>query len=290
MIAAARGLADVIWSREIEGGTYATPERRAALEARIGELSNGIRDEVVRRYYRQDLAQRLQRTFAPEAGRGSYGRGNFRVAARAISAANQAGGLPRAARSRRVRRANSNRAAAARRPRLGARPSTAALPGGQRLAVVVTGSMGGLFAALLLRKVGWTVDVFERADVELSGRGAGIVTHAELCSVLEAVGLDSTKNLGVAVQGRKTLDCTAHEAGQQEAERDGGGSDGQLQHLVPDDFVDEGRTSAESANKSSSSGRKRDERDMWLRHDNDFRELFGRPSCPRSLYNVSDSR
>lgn len=68
--------------------------------------------------------------------------------------------------------------------------------------------MGGLFAALLLRKVGWTVDVFERADVELSGRGAGIVTHAELCSVLEAVGLDSTKNLGVAVQGRKTLDCT----------------------------------------------------------------------------------
>src|SRR6266478_10017534 len=47
VISAARGLADVIWSREIEGGTYATPERRAALEARIGELSGGIRDEVV---------------------------------------------------------------------------------------------------------------------------------------------------------------------------------------------------------------------------------------------------
>src|SRR6201995_4016113 len=39
VISAARGLADVIWSREIEGGTYATPERRAALEARIGELT-----------------------------------------------------------------------------------------------------------------------------------------------------------------------------------------------------------------------------------------------------------
>src|ERR1700680_7865 len=77
VISAARGLADVIWSREIEGGTYATPERRAALEARIGELSNGIRDEVVRRYYRQDLAERLQRTFAPEGGRGGYNRGNF---------------------------------------------------------------------------------------------------------------------------------------------------------------------------------------------------------------------
>ena len=80
VIAAARSLADMMWSREIEGGSFATPERRAALEARIGELSNGIRDEVVRRYYRQDLAERLQRTFAPEGGRGGYGRGNFRGA------------------------------------------------------------------------------------------------------------------------------------------------------------------------------------------------------------------
>src|SRR5437868_4736198 len=79
VISAARGLSDVLWSREIEGGNFATPERRAALEARIKELSNGIRDEVVRRYYRQDLAERLQRTFAPESGRGGFaGRGNFR--------------------------------------------------------------------------------------------------------------------------------------------------------------------------------------------------------------------
>jgi DNA primase len=78
VISAARGLADVIWSREVEGGSYATPERRAALEARINELSNGIRDEKVRRYYRQDLAERLQRAFAPEGGRGGYGRGNYR--------------------------------------------------------------------------------------------------------------------------------------------------------------------------------------------------------------------
>ncbi|TYO63954.1 DNA primase [Bradyrhizobium hipponense] len=79
VIAAARPLADMIWSRELEGGNFATPERRAALEARIKELSNGIRDEVVRRYYRQDLAERLQRTFAPEGGRGGFaGRGNFR--------------------------------------------------------------------------------------------------------------------------------------------------------------------------------------------------------------------
>src|SRR5579872_5618258 len=77
VIGAARPLAEVIWSREIEGGSFATPERRAALESRIGELANGIRDEVVRRYYRQDLVERLQRTFAPEPARNFAGRGNF---------------------------------------------------------------------------------------------------------------------------------------------------------------------------------------------------------------------
>ena len=66
--------------------------------------------------------------------------------------------------------------------------------------------MAGLFAALLLRRAGWDAEVFERADAELSGRGAGIVTHAELCSVLKAAGLDPTKDLGVEVWGRKTLD------------------------------------------------------------------------------------
>ncbi|WP_424629400.1 DNA primase [Bradyrhizobium sp. SYSU BS000235] len=76
VISLAKPLADVVWSREIEGGSYATPERRAALEARINELSNGIRDEVVRRYYRQDFQQRLQRAFAPESGGGQ--RGGFR--------------------------------------------------------------------------------------------------------------------------------------------------------------------------------------------------------------------
>src|SRR5258705_12212133 len=78
VISAARGLADVIWSRATEGGTFATPERRPALEKRIGELTNGIRDEVARRYYRQDLAARLQRTCAPEPVRVCYRMGTFR--------------------------------------------------------------------------------------------------------------------------------------------------------------------------------------------------------------------
>jgi DNA primase len=80
----AKPLAAVIWAREIEGGNFNTPERRAALEAKIGELTNGIRDEVVRRYYRQDLSERLNRAFAPEGGRG-YGRGGGRESGRGFS-------------------------------------------------------------------------------------------------------------------------------------------------------------------------------------------------------------
>jgi DNA primase len=74
VMAAARPLADLIWTREIEGGSFATPERRAALEARIEALAGGIRNEVVRRYYRQDLVERLRRAFAPEPARGGRAR------------------------------------------------------------------------------------------------------------------------------------------------------------------------------------------------------------------------
>jgi DNA primase len=78
VIAAAEPLADMVWSREIEGGSFATPERRAALEARIGELTNAIRDDTVRRYYRQDFGERLRRAFAPESAPQGYRSGGAR--------------------------------------------------------------------------------------------------------------------------------------------------------------------------------------------------------------------
>ena len=66
--------------------------------------------------------------------------------------------------------------------------------------------MSGLFAASLLARAGWRAEVYERADRELSGRGAGIVTHAPMATALQAAGCDPTRNLGVEVAGRKTLD------------------------------------------------------------------------------------
>jgi DNA primase len=65
VLAGARPLADVLWSREIEAGRFDTPERRAGLEARINELAAAIGDEAVRRHYRQDLYRRLRELTAP---------------------------------------------------------------------------------------------------------------------------------------------------------------------------------------------------------------------------------
>ena len=47
-------------------------------------------------------------------------------------------------------------------------------------ALIIGGSLGGLFAAHLLRAAGWQVDVFERSTEDLAGRGAGLGTHDAL--------------------------------------------------------------------------------------------------------------
>jgi DNA primase len=65
VLTAARTLADMLWVREIEAGPFDTPERRAALEARLAQVTATIGDETVRRYYRQDFSTRLRRLFAP---------------------------------------------------------------------------------------------------------------------------------------------------------------------------------------------------------------------------------
>ena len=61
----ARPLSDVLWARETEQLSLDTPERRAALEARIGEVIGVIADETVRRHYRSELMARFRRLFAP---------------------------------------------------------------------------------------------------------------------------------------------------------------------------------------------------------------------------------
>ncbi len=75
----------------------------------------------------------------------------------------------------------------------------------QRRALVIGGSMSGLLAAVMLQRRGWHVDVFERVESELAGRGAGIVAQPELIARLVALELD-TRELGVLARTRKLLE------------------------------------------------------------------------------------
>ncbi|MBV8793159.1 MAG: FAD-dependent monooxygenase [Pseudolabrys sp.] len=65
--------------------------------------------------------------------------------------------------------------------------------------------MSGLLAGLLLRRAGWDVEIFEKVETELSGRGAGIVAQPELVAHLASLGLD-TRDLGVNAPIRRIVD------------------------------------------------------------------------------------
>jgi len=81
-------------------------------------------------------------------------------------------------------------------------------------ALVIGGSMSGLFAGTLLGRAGLAVDVYERVEAELTGRGAGIVTHPQMRAVLEAAGCEASHDLGVDVASRRTLDRVGRVVGE----------------------------------------------------------------------------
>jgi len=73
-------------------------------------------------------------------------------------------------------------------------------------ALVIGGSVGGLFAAGLLRRAGWDVTVFERSREDLADRGAGIGTRPDLFATMAKIGIAPDPSVGVAVTSRVCLD------------------------------------------------------------------------------------
>jgi 2-polyprenyl-6-methoxyphenol hydroxylase-like FAD-dependent oxidoreductase len=72
-------------------------------------------------------------------------------------------------------------------------------------AIVIGGSIAGLFVVAFLRRIGWQVDIYERSSVELIGRGVGIfASHLELFEALDKCGA-GTVDIGVIVYKRITL-------------------------------------------------------------------------------------
>ncbi len=81
-------------------------------------------------------------------------------------------------------------------------------------ALIVGGSVSGLFAAHLLRSIGWEVVVFERAASDLASRGAAIGLTEELLAVMRRIGAPLDAGKGVTVRSFVALDrsgAIAHE-------------------------------------------------------------------------------
>src|SRR5918992_2761490 len=77
-----------------------------------------------------------------------------------------------------------------------------------RAALIAGGSLGGLFAANLLLRAGWDVQVFEHSRDDLVGRGAGIITHPELFECLARIGITIDESFGVDIPERVAFDRT----------------------------------------------------------------------------------
>ncbi|MGZ0714780.1 FAD binding domain-containing protein [Pseudomonas palleroniana] len=76
----------------------------------------------------------------------------------------------------------------------------------QHRAIVVGGSLGGLFAGNLLRTAGWDVEVYERSAHDLDSRGGGIVLQPEVVEALRQSGCElPLSELGVRSEYRSVF-------------------------------------------------------------------------------------
>ena len=74
-------------------------------------------------------------------------------------------------------------------------------------AVIIGGSMGGLFAGNLLHRAGWDVTLLEKAASPLTSRGTGIVTHPGLREVMRLAGAQFENRLGIEISRRLAFDA-----------------------------------------------------------------------------------
>ena len=76
-------------------------------------------------------------------------------------------------------------------------------PTGNR-AIVIGGSLGGLFTGIMLQSIGWDVDIYERSDRTLDSRGGGVVLQSDVVEAFGRAGI-STQSLGVEAHERYYL-------------------------------------------------------------------------------------
>jgi 2-polyprenyl-6-methoxyphenol hydroxylase-like FAD-dependent oxidoreductase len=72
-------------------------------------------------------------------------------------------------------------------------------------AIVIGGSLAGLFAGTLLRSIGWQVDIYERSPHTLDSRGGGIVLQPDVVEAFQRAGVAYQAPLGVVAHERYYL-------------------------------------------------------------------------------------
>jgi len=73
-------------------------------------------------------------------------------------------------------------------------------------ALIIGGSLAGLFAANLLRKCDWDVDIYERTQGDLASRGAGIGTYRQLFEIMASLGIDNLEAKCIPLYRRLCFD------------------------------------------------------------------------------------
>lgn len=68
------------------------------------------------------------------------------------------------------------------------------------------GSLGGLFAGVLLHAAGHDVTIYERSTHGLEGRGAGLVGQREIFAILREIGCEHVAQIGIVARERIFLD------------------------------------------------------------------------------------
>lgn len=71
----------------------------------------------------------------------------------------------------------------------------------KRKAIVIGGSLGGLFSGNMLKKIGWEVDIYERSKHDLDSRGGGIVLQPDVVEIMRQTDLD-TASIDLGVKSR----------------------------------------------------------------------------------------
>lgn len=73
-------------------------------------------------------------------------------------------------------------------------------------AIIIGGSLSGLFTATALRATGWDVNVFEQSPNELDSRGGGIVLQPDVLEAFRFAGVEMPAHPGVDSGDRIYLD------------------------------------------------------------------------------------